>query len=214
MSIVNAVLHSIQLIQQTSGGEPLTSWIVAIGSLLAVITAITLAVAPQIARYLNRPLFKVDFKNEEPYCRNTMEGYWIRLRVVNSGRSVAKNCIGKMVRIVDASTKQERKDFDPIVLRWVGSTTDKPIDINSNEDEYLDVIQTNALFENQFLIRAAGVEKDIVGINLHPPRRDYFIHIELYGANVEPKFVEVELRDAKPDDKIRVSTREMSSARK
>jgi hypothetical protein len=118
------------------------------------------------------------------------------------------------VRIIDASTKQERKDFDPIVLRWVGSTIDKPIDINRYEDEYLDIIQTNALIEKQFLIRAAGVEKNPMGINLHPPRGDYFLHVELYGSNVEPKFVEVELRDAKDDDKIRVSIREMSSVKK
>jgi hypothetical protein len=211
MSIVDVVA---QVTQQASGGEVLASWTTAIGTLLAVITAIILSVAPQIATYLTKPIFKVDFKNEEPYCRTTMEGYWIRLRVVNSGKSVAKNCEGKMVRIIDASTKQERKDFDPIVLRWVGSTIDKPIDINRNEDEYLDIIQTNALFQKQFLIKAAGVEKDPTGINLHPPRRDYFLHIELYGANVEPKFVEVELRDAKEDDEIRVTVREMSSFKK
>jgi hypothetical protein len=211
MSIVNVVA---QATQQTSSGESLANWLTAIGTLLAVIAAVILSAAPQIAARLTRPIFKVDFKNEEPYCRTTMEGYWIRLRVVNSGKSVAKNCEGKMVRIIDASTKQERKDFDPIVLRWVGSTIDKPIDINRNEDEYLDIIQTNALIEKQFLIRAAGVEKNPMGINLHPPRGDYFLHVELYGANVEPKFVEVELRDAKDDDKIRVSIREMSSVKK
>lgn len=211
MNIVNVVA---QASQQTSSGESVANWITAIGTLLAVIAAVILSVVPQIAAYLTRPIFKVDFKNEEPYCRATMEGHWIRLRVVNSGRSVAKNCEGKMVRIVDASTKQERKDFDPIVLRWVGSTIDRPIDINRNEVEYLDVIQTSALFAKQFIIRAAGVEKDLMGINLHPPRRDYFLHVELYGANVEPKFVEVELRDAKDDDKIRVSIREMSSFKK
>jgi hypothetical protein len=210
MSLVDAVA---QVIQEASSGEGLASWIMAIGTLLAVITAVILSVAPQISAYLTRPVFKVDFKNEEPYCRTTMEGYWIRLRVVNSGKSVAKNCEGKMVRIIDASIKQERKDFDPIVLRWVGSTIDKPIDINRNEDEYLDIIQTNALFEKQFLIRAAGVENPM-GINLHPPRKDYFLHVELYGANVEPKFVEVELRDAKEDDKIRVTIREISSVKK
>jgi hypothetical protein len=211
MSIVNVVA---QATQQTSSGESLANWLTAIGTLLAVIAAVILSAAPQIEARLTRPIFKVYFKNEEPYCRTTMEGYWIRLRVVNSGKSVAKNCEGKMVRIIDASTKQERKDFDPIVLRWVGSTIDKPIDINRNEDEYLDIIQTNALIEKQFLIRAAGVEKNPMGINLHPPRGDYFLHVELYGANVEPKFVEVELRDAKDDDKIRVSIREMSSVKK
>jgi hypothetical protein len=211
MSIANLIA---QATQQTASGESLASWTTAIGTLLAVIAAVILSVAPQIAAYLTRPMFKVDFKNEEPYCRATMEGHWIRLKVVNSGRSVAKNCEGKMVRIVDASTKQERKDFDPIVLRWVGSTIDRPIDINRNEVEYLDIIQTSALFEKQFVIRAAGVEKDLIGFNLHPPRRDYFLHVELYGANVAPKFVEVELRDAKDDDKIRVSIREMSSVKK
>ena len=211
MSIVYVLA---QAAQQVSGGESLASWISAIGTLLAVIAAVILSVAPQIARHLTRPIFKVDFKNEEPYCRNMPEGYWIRLRVVNSGKSVAKDCEGKMVRIIDAVTKQERKDFDPIVLRWVGSTVDKPIDINRNEDEYLDVVQTNVLNEKNFLIRAAGVEKDSIGINLRPPRRDYFLHVELYGANVEPKFVEVELRNAKEDDKIRATIREISSIKK
>jgi len=210
MEIANAILLPIQ---QAPSGD-LASWVVAIGTLLTVITAIVLSVAPQIARHLKRPIFKVEFKNEEPYCRTTMEGYWIRLKVINAGKSVAKNCEGKMVRIVDAATKQERNDFDPIVLRWVGATIDKPIDINSNEDEYLDVIQTNALFEKQFLIRAAGAEKDIFGINLHPPRRDYIIHLELYGDNVEPKFVEIELKDAKEDSKIKVYVREMPSFKK
>ena len=211
MNIANSVFLAAL---ETSAGESLSGWITAIGTLLAVIAAVILSVTPQILAFLTRPKFQVDFKNEEPYCRTTMEGYWIRLRVINSGKSVAKNCEGKMVRIIDAPTKQERKDFDPIVLRWVGSTTDKPIDINSNEDEYLDIIQTNALIEKQFIIRAAGVEKDPMGINLHPPRKDYFLHVELYGANVRPKFVEIELRDAKDDDKIRVSIREMSSVKK
>jgi len=54
---------------------------------------------------------------------------------------VAKDCEGKMVRIIDALTKQERKDFDPVVLRWVGSSVDRPIDINRNEAEYLDITE-------------------------------------------------------------------------
>ena len=107
------------------------------------------------------------------------------------------------MRIVDASTKQERKDFDPVVLRWVGSASQKPIDINRNEAEYLDVIQTNVLDEKKFLIGAAGDEKDLAGINLRPPRKDYLLYVELYGANLKPKFVEVEIRDAEEDEKDR-----------
>ena len=110
----------VQAALQISGGESLADLISAIGTLLIVVAAVILAVAPQISGYLTRQKFNVDFKNEEPYCKTTSEGYYIRLKVVNSGKSVAKDFEGKMVRI-NAATKQYRKDFDPIVftLGWL-----------------------------------------------------------------------------------------------
>ena len=190
-------------------------WFSAIGTVLAVIVAIMLSVSSLIAKWWNKPRFKVEFKNEEPYCRTTTFplylAYWIRLRFLNEGRSVAKDCEGKLVKIIDAQTKEERKDFDPVVLHWVGTTIDKPIDINKNEYEYLDIIHTQSNDQDRFYIRAVGVEKDPRGINLNPERRDYFLHIELYGANVGPKFVEIELKNHRDFNKIRASVHDKSS---
>src|SRR3990170_8414429 len=116
-------------------------WVSAIGTVLAVIVAIVLSVSSLIAKWWNKPRFKVEFTNEKPYCRTTnfpqYQAYWIRLKVLNVGRSVAKDCKGKLVKIIDAETKEERKDFDPIVLYWVGEPFGEPIDINENDGEFL-----------------------------------------------------------------------------
>jgi hypothetical protein len=193
-------------------------WISAIGTVLAVIVAIVLSVSSLIAKWWNRPRFKVEFKNEEPYSRTTKFpsylAYWIRLRVLNVGRSVAKDCEGKLVKIIDAQTKEELRNFDPVVLHWVGARIDKPIDINKNEYEYLDIINTQSNDPNRFYIRGVGLKEDIRGINPNPERRDYFLHIEIYGANIDPQFVEVELKNHRDFDKIRASIHDKSSVKR
>jgi len=192
-------------------------WVSAIGTVLAVIVAIVLSVSSLIAKRWNKPRFKVEFKNEVPYCRTTQFpsylAYWIRLKVLNVGRSVAKDCEGKLVKIIDAQTKKELRNFDPVVLYWVGATIGKPLDINKNEFEYLDIIRTQSNAPNKFFIRGVGLEQDIRGINPNPERKDYFLHIEIYGANIDPKFVEVELKNHRDFDKIIASIHDKSSVR-
>lgn len=77
------------------------------------------------------PKFAVEFEAREPFCRET-EGnpltsdsrgvttYWLRVRVKNSGKSVAKHCLCKIIEVMDCEGKAIF-DFDPTVLHWVAT---------------------------------------------------------------------------------------------
>lgn len=176
----------------------ITDWLMAIGTVATAIVALFVAFLPTLRSWWNEPRFKIEFKNEEPFCRcanlflepsvRNVPAYWIRLRVWNVGRSVARGCEGKLVRITDAETKEDLKDFDPVVLHWVGSTTHGSIDINKKEYEYLDVVylRSDDLPHDRKVNIYAGGEMLPRGINLTPPLRDYIFHIVIYSENVDP----------------------------
>jgi hypothetical protein len=101
----------------------------------------------------------------------------------------------------------DRRDFDPVVLHWVGrshstESVGNPIDINKHEYEYLDVVYTIADDPNRFYIAAEEIEPR--AINLAPARQDYYLHIVLYGTNVEPLEKRFLLRNATQYDHIRL----------
>lgn len=186
------------------GNTTITDWLTAIGTIAAVVVALFVAFLTSIRRWYNRPKFHVEIGNEEPFCKHTRikigenpdgtlilghMSYWIRIRVKNVGRSVARGCEGKLVRISQISDMTDRTDFDPVVLHWVGrphskESAGKPIDINKREYEYLDVVFTIIDDPNHFHIPAEETEPR--AINLSPPRENCYLHIVLYGANAEP----------------------------
>jgi hypothetical protein len=193
---------------------PITDWITAIATASAVIVALVLAFLSDIRKWHKKPKFDMKIQNEEPFCRHTMliigkrpdgaqitvPAFWIRLRVTNTGHSVARQCEGKLTRIIEVSNDKERTDFDPTVLHWAGSTHN-PIDINITEYEYLDVVYTRADYPNNIFI-GAEEPTNPRGINLTPPRLDYRLHIELYGANVEPLHRTFHLKNGPQYDEI------------
>ena len=182
---------------------PDADWLVAIGTLATAVVAGTAAFLPIIRKRYNRPILVVEFENEKPFCRATdfipkkqadetikwIRAYWIRIRIRNKGKSVARKCEGRLERIVDASSGRDRIDFDPVVLHWVGSTHN-PIDINKKEYEYLDILWTQEDHPEKFYIYEFDVDvhnpRSNRGIELAPPRIDCTLHITLYGDNVAP----------------------------
>ena len=195
----------------------IAEWFTAIGTIATAIVAVFVSFLPSLTRRRNRPKFAIEFENKEPFCRHNRtwfgvladsrrEGpvstYWVRLRVKNAGRSIARGCEGKLVRIADVTTNEDRKDFDPVVLHWVG-TTHNPIDINKSEYEYLDVIFTRADNPKVFCIHCE--EKEPRAINLCPERKDYILQIVLYGKNVEPLQKSFYLKNHEEYDKIKLS---------
>lgn len=183
-------------------------WLSALGTmLLALITFVIAIVIP----WWRKPKFKIEFGNTEPFCRETtlaVSGevqsnitpaipltlaYWLRLRVTNSGKSVARRCIGKLAKVKDDSGK-ELTNHDPVILHWVGTSWDdmpfRPIDLNQGEHEFLDVLVARTDYRGKVLIctdaYARGIPKDLSTST----RR---IQITIYGDNVEPRTKEYRL---------------------
>ena len=119
---------------------------------LAIVTFVTLLVTlfvTLVMPWCRRPKFSVRFDKKD--CRKAnspQQSYWLRLRVTNSGRSVARKCVGRIVKFRDKS--EERTDLDPVMLHWVGTDWGKhppyftTIDLNRKEPSLLDVLITKA----------------------------------------------------------------------
>lgn len=216
MSTIDSFFRFIIRLIRMSGISISPDWVSAFGTIAAVVVAIVLSVASLISKWWKKPNFTIDLKSEEPYCRVTelaryninqqlAKAYWIRLKVTNSGKSVAKKCEGKLTKIINLPAGTERQDFDPIVLHWVGASTDEPIDINMGEYEYLDLIHTVDDLPDNFFIRGVGLTDDLRGINLAPPRVDCYLQVELYGANVKPKKIRIQLKSDPNFSKVKAS---------
>ena len=145
-----------------------------------------------IGPFWNRACFSIEFENKEPFCRVTrvtdtkIHAYYIRLRVYNSGRSVAKNCLGKITKVTDVDGK-ELVDYDPVQLGWVGTKLDtiplSTIDLNAKDFEYLNLVYVRS--DNAGV---AYIAKDELprGTTVCFFSRSYIIQVTIYGQNVKP----------------------------
>jgi len=185
-----------------------TSVLTAVGTLLAV--AVALFLEP-LRNYWQRPQLSIVFRNESPFCRTTSittnfrtvtaaESYWIRLRILNKGRSVARKCKVKLVAIAHKDLKTIRQDVDPVVLHWVGSdevrqaieesqtiihySRREVLDINSEEYEYADLFCCEKGERDTLDIQAIDVAAR--GINFSPARDNYYVLLTAYAENAKP----------------------------
>ena len=190
----------------SSSSIPSIDWVAvgALGTLAAAVVALFVAFLPSLLGKWNRPKPDIQFQNEVPYSRysrtaikyvvqgndeNIIEksgwAYWVRLRIQNTGKSVMQACEGRLDQITDNTTHEtEHRDFDPVVLHWVGHTKG-PLDINRNEYEYLDVF---FLFEHEpskYIIRTE--DWDPRGIILNRDKKKVGLDITIYGRNINPK---------------------------
>jgi hypothetical protein len=97
---------------------------------------------------------------------------------------------------------EDRKDFDPVVLRWVVGELN-PIDINKTDYEYLNILYTRKDDVMHFFVDSIDVKPR--GINLFPERKDYILDIVLYGDNVDPVAKSFYLKNNKEYDRIELS---------
>jgi len=153
-----------------------------------------------IKPWSQQPRFRIEFDMGEPYCRKTSvdvkldnertyttEAYWLRIRVRNLGKSVAKRCIGKLVVVMDRDGNRIER-YDPVTLKWVGTDEDAvplwPIDLNPEEYEYLDVLSTRYDVKNWAYIMTDRMRRGIPKV-LSPG--SYILHITIYGDGVSPE---------------------------
>jgi hypothetical protein len=150
-----------------------------------------------LLKWYRRPILTIEFENKEPFCRHTLQtdksiAYFLRLQVKNTGKSMARDCEGKLVKILDVYPRYERPDFDPTNLHWAGHGTNNAISIHKKAYEYLDIIHVRNDVPDIFL-KTNEVEPR--GFSLAFPRQDYILDIVLYGKNTEPveKFYKIHI---------------------
>lgn len=179
---------------------PLTpDWLTAYGTIFAAASAIFIAFLPTIRKLYNKPRPELEFGQHEPFCRERplrqwyetgtgsrlrkTEAYFVRLRAKNNGKSVAKNCKGKLVSIVDRVTKQEMSDFDPVVLHWAGEGQ-RTVDINKKEYEYLDLIYLPKDRPTEYEVNAH--DPGPYGFPLVRAKKSLTMRVVVYGENFDP----------------------------
>lgn len=149
------------------------------------------------------PRFSIEFRAAEPFCRlakssqftspgNAVPTYWIRLRVRNSGRSVAKRCLAKSVGVM-SEDGQQKQEYDPMQLHWVstdwGEVPFRAIDLGRDDNEYLDVLVTQDNSKDVYLAGDqfpwARYQQRAIPNSL--PVGRHIVSITVYGDNVKPE---------------------------
>ena len=145
-----------------------------------------------------KPELEVTFSLDEPVSRVTTvawplgishpsqwkSAFWPRLRIKNTGRSVAKRCEGILTEIRKPDGTLDKR-YDPTTLRWAIAPISRglePLDITRSREVDLNIFTT---FENESLAIFA-THPDPRGIPLGLEPNDYWIHIVIYGDNFKP----------------------------
>lgn len=199
-----------------SNSPSIADWLTAIGTVGAVIAALLIAFLGTLQRKYRKPILEIKFENRQPFCRHAElagvthphpNAYFLRLRVRNTGRSMARDCEGKLVKILDVQPPYERTDFDPSNLHWAGHGTNNAISIHKKAYEYLDII---CVRDDNPCIFPLTNEVEPRGFPLAFPRQDYILNIVLFGKNTEPveKFFKVHIEARFPEGYDKVSMQE------
>lgn len=116
-----------------------------------------------VISYWNRPKFKCDLKIESPYITKTnlecsylpkdkekikagtliehVPGYYYHIRVLNSGRTISKNCVGyieELHYLGDDNKYHKSTNFLALPLAWAHEGH-LPTYINPNQEKFLDI---------------------------------------------------------------------------
>ncbi|MFC2050980.1 hypothetical protein ACFLTN_07395 [Chloroflexota bacterium] len=172
-------------------------------SALATTAMVIISFVVFVRPTFRRPKFSIDFSLGLPFCRRTTstdftrinlrtETYWIRLRIRNTGKSVARNCLGKIIKITD-DKGQENDEFDVMHLHWVGTSwIDSPfesLDLDRGEFAYLDILVTQSGNDAMYI---AGdqfpwtkYERRQILDRLPPGK--YILSISVYGDDASPE---------------------------
>jgi len=114
--------------------------------------ALILAVITTYHQFFKNPKLRLSFKDEPPYSKylnnigisaNLAFNWFIRIKVENQRKALAKNCFGK---ITEWYTENKLvTEFDPVRLHWVSNLPDDftPIDLSYKEYDYLDLLITD-----------------------------------------------------------------------
>ena len=175
------------VVQWLTANIVVAQWLVAIGTLALAAVAFVISI---VLPWWRQPRFKIEFDNKEPYCRKAdapPQSYWLRLKVTNSGKSVAKSCSGSLVKFMGNSGELE--GHDPVPLHWINTPWApqeffRRIDLNRGEHDFLDVLVTRHEHQGKALLFTSCLFGDKPEEVSQGTCR---ILVTVYGDNVKPR---------------------------
>ncbi|MEK6898914.1 MAG: hypothetical protein AABW79_02335 [Nanoarchaeota archaeon] len=184
------------------------AWITAISTILAVITSLAIALfRDNYIAWKNRPIIRLGLKNKEPHVLTLYSAseatitYLFRIKVINDGKTIAKNC---KVKILSVSPAPEERYFEPDILKWSSAPREMQHRIDIPHIERVDISQLIPIHkENKDISPYSGSEFcDLFSITSRgnmisfissgkreflAREKDYMVTIEICGDNLEPK---------------------------
>lgn len=156
---------------------------------ISILVAIAVIYRDIIRDWYFKPKLEITFSLEKPISRETLlkndkKGFWPRLRIVNTGRSVARRCEGILAEVTKPDGSSDDR-YDPLTLRWAIAPEDKglePLDIARGRQVDLNIFTT---IENTSFAPFATYA-DPRGIPLFLEPGDYWLRIIIYGDNFKP----------------------------
>ena len=172
----------------------------AISTFLAIIVALF---NQKFWDWINRPKIKFCLSNSPPYIIQKMGKLptWIkyfRFKVINEGRTVAKNCQVKLISAEPIGKKLNFPLIEPDKLKWSGAPKDtryindelypthkERIDIHPlNGWEFCDLFRIESTYMIELKFMSPGERKV-------PITGEYIITIEISGDNFKPRKAEI-----------------------
>ena len=121
---------------------------------------------------------------DAPYPSQSKSAFWPRLRIKNTGRSVARRCEGILAEVRKPDGALDKR-YDPITLRWAIAPISRGLellDIARDREVDLNIFTT---FENEnFAVFATHSDPRGIPLRLEPG--DYWIRTVIYGDNFKP----------------------------
>lgn len=116
------------------------------------IVALIISIITAYWQFFRKPNLHIIYKDEEPYRKyliiegsrqNHQAEWFIRIKIMNTRRVIAKKCFGKLVEWY--TNGKALFLFDPIKLHWVSNdpTDYSQIDLSYQEFDYLDIFYTD-----------------------------------------------------------------------
>ncbi len=166
------------------------SFILALIMLLAVVVALF---GKRFWDWVDKPIIKFGLDNKEPHVIQTYAGdstiiKYFRLRIINEGRTVAKNCHIKLISAMPLGKKLKCPLVERDKLKWSNAPMDsrysiyrEKIDISpSGGCEFCDLFRLESTFMTEIKFMSFG-ERTV------PIQDEYIITIEISGDNFRPR---------------------------
>lgn len=179
-----------------------------VGPFLAAIVALAVALFGEALRHrIFGPKLDVTFDAQNPACKAhttigpktgpapvwASEAYYVRVKVENEGRGLAKSCRAFLVKVEEANANGEFKETiyaDSLQLKWScrsEGTEYDPIDLPKGVPQFVDVVSTDKKDAAFYIHTSPPPPNRYESLFKVSPHRRFRFAVLIGGDGVEPK---------------------------